>query len=132
MGTSIELSVGNVSLSYSKNHMGIDYGFLFQDGDLTRRKSESLDYEYYDENPELKHEIERAEETFVRALCRVIPRLNILGCTLDAARAEYNSLIAEAEEISSEIDAAESKKEYLTFEEFCQLACRYPLTSDKA
>src|SRR5690554_1907293 len=129
MGTSIELSVGNVSLSYSKNHMGIDYGFLFQDGDLTRRKSESLDYEYDDENPELKHEIERAEETFVRALCRVIPRLNILGCTLDAARAEYNSLIAEAEEISSEIDAAESKEEYLTFEEFCQLACRYPLTS---
>ena len=104
MGTSIELSVGNVSLSYSKNHMGIDYGFLFQDGDLTRRKSESIDYEYYEENPEIKHEIEEAEETFARALYRVIPRLNILGYTLDAARVEYNSLIAESEEISSEID----------------------------
>lgn len=129
MGTSIELSVGNVSLSYSKNHMGIDCGFLFQDGDLTRRKSESIDYEYYEENPESKQEIEEAEETFARALCRVIPRLNILGYTLDAARAEYNSLVAEAEEISRENDAAESKKEYLTFEEFCHLACRYPLPS---
>src|SRR5690554_5759989 len=103
MGTSIELCVGKVSLSYSKNHMGIDYGFLFQDGDLTRRKSESIDYEYYEENPELKHEIEEAEETFARALCRVIPRLNILGYTLDAARAEYNLMLAEAEELSSEI-----------------------------
>lgn len=128
MGTSIELCVGNVSLSYSKNHMGIDYGYLFQDGDLIHRKSESIDYEYYEENPELKHEIEEAEETFARALYRVIPRLNILGYTLDAARAEYYSLIAEAAEISSEIDTDESKKEYLTFEEFCHLACRYPLS----
>ncbi|HHQ4527478.1 TPA: HEPN/Toprim-associated domain-containing protein [Aeromonas hydrophila] len=131
MGTSIELSVGNVSLSYSKNHMGIDYGFLFQNGDLTRRKSESIDYEYYEENPELKHEIDDVEETFSRVLYRVIPRLNILGHTLDVARNEYNSLIAEAEDISREIDETASRKEYLTFEEFCHLACRYPLTSLK-
>lgn len=128
MGTSIELCAGNVSLSYSKNHMGIDYGFLFQNSDLTRRKSESIDYEYYEDNPELKHEIENAEETFSRALYRIIPRLNILGYTLDAARSEYNSLMAEAEEISSEIDVDSQKKEYLTFEEFCHLACRYPLS----
>ncbi|WP_342595328.1 HEPN/Toprim-associated domain-containing protein [Salinicola lusitanus] len=131
MGTSIELYAGNVSLSYSKNHMGIDYGFLFQDSDLIRRKSESIDYEYYEENPELKYEVEKAEEAFARALYRIIPRLNILGHTLDAARAEYNSLIAEAEEISNEIDTDESKKEYLTFEEFCHLACRYPLSELK-
>lgn len=133
MGTSIELCLGNVSLSYSKNHMGIDYGFLFQDGDLKRRKSESINYEYYEENSDLKHEVGVAEELFARALSRVIPRLNLLGCTLETARAEYESLIAEAEEFSSEIDIDESKKEYLTFEEFCNLACRYPLadlTSD--
>lgn len=97
MGTSIELCLGNVSLSYSKNHMGIDYGFLFQDSDLKRRKSESINYEYYEENPELKHEIEVAEEIFARSLSRVIPRLNILGHTLEVARAEYQSLVAEAE-----------------------------------
>jgi len=133
MGTSIELCLGNVSLSYSKNHIGIDYGFLFQASDLTRRKSESINYEYYEDNPEEKQELDEAEEVFVRSLSRVLPRLNLLGYTLEAARAEYQSLVAEAEEISSEIDIEESKKEYLTFEEFCNLACRYPLadlTSD--
>jgi hypothetical protein len=108
--------------------MGIDYGFLFQPSDLARRKSESINYEYYEENPEKKHEIDEAEEIFVRKLSRVLPRIDLLGYTLEAARAEYQSLVAEAEEISNEIDVEESKKEYLTFEEFCNLACLYPLT----
>lgn len=131
MGTSIELCLGNVSLSYSKNHMGIDYGFLFQSSDLTRRKSESINYEYYEDNPEEKQELDEAEEVFARTLSRVLPRLNLLGFTLEAARAEYHALLAEAEEISNEIDMEESKKEYLTFEEFCNLACRYPLVDLK-
>lgn len=127
MGTSIELYLGDVSLSYSKNHMGIDYGFLFQDGDLKRRKSKSIDYEYYEENPDEKYELDEAEEVFSRTLSRVLPRLNLLGFTLEAARAEYQMVVAEAEEISRQIDVEGSGKEYLTFEEFCNLACRYPL-----
>jgi hypothetical protein len=111
--------------------MGIDYGFLFQSGDLTRRKSEAINYEYYEENPEEKHELDEAEEVFARTLYRVLPRLNLLGFTLDSARAEYQELLAEAEEISNEIGIEESKKEYLTFEEFCDLACRYPLADLK-
>jgi hypothetical protein len=38
MGTSIELTVGGVSLDYSKNSIGFDWGHLFQDGDLTSRR----------------------------------------------------------------------------------------------
>ncbi|MDA3791027.1 MAG: HEPN/Toprim-associated domain-containing protein [Desulfobacula sp.] len=132
MGTSIELCIGNVSLSYSKNHMGIDYGFLFQSSDLTRRKSEAINYEYYEENPEEKHELDEAEEVFVRTLSRVLPRLNLLGYTLEAARAEYQALVVEAEEILNDTDIEESKKEYLTFEEFCNLTCRYPLVDLKS
>ena len=132
MGTSIELCLGDVSLSYSKNHMGIDYGFLFQDGDLKRKKSESINYEYYEENPDEKYELDQAEEVFSRTLSRVLPRLNLLGFTLEAARAEYQAVVAEAEEISREIDLEESGKEFLTFEEFCNLACRYPLRELKA
>lgn len=131
MGTSIELCIGNVSLSYSKNHMGIDYGFLFQSGDLTRRKSRSINYEYYEENPEEKRELDEAEEIFARALYRVLPRLNLLGFTLDSARAEYQAMLAEDEKISNEICIEESEKKYLTFEEFCNLACRYPLADLK-
>ena len=79
MGTSIELCIGNVSLSYSKNFMGIDYGFLFQEGDLFRRKTDSIDYGYYEEHPEEKEEIDEAEELFARTLSRILPRLKILG-----------------------------------------------------
>ncbi len=132
MGTSIELYLGNVSLSYSKNHMGIDYGFLFQSSDLTRRKSKSISYEYYEENPEEKKELDEAKEVFVRTLSRVLPRLNLLGFTLETARDEYQALLAKAEEISNEVDMDESKKDYLTFEEFCHLACRYPLVDLKS
>lgn len=127
MGTSIELCIGNVSLSYSKNYMGEDYGFLFQEGDLFRRKTDAINYDYYEEHPEEKEELAEAEELFARTLSRVMPRLEILGFTLETARAEYQEVIAEAVEISSYSELEESKKEYLTFEEFCDLANRYPL-----
>jgi len=127
MGTSIELCVGNVSLSYSKNFMGEDYGYLFQEGDLLRRKTDAVNYDYYEEHPEEKEGLAEAEELFARKLSRVLPRLELLGFTLEAARAEYQAVIAEAAEISSYSELEELKKEYLTFEEFCSLACRYPL-----
>jgi hypothetical protein len=81
MGTSIELYLGNVSLSYSKNYMGVDYGFLFQDSDLTRRKSESINYEYYEEHPEEKQELKLS----AGAICYVImPNIHYLNyCNLD-------------------------------------------------
>ncbi|MFQ1741964.1 HEPN/Toprim-associated domain-containing protein [Aeromonas veronii] len=127
MGTSIELRLGNVSLSYSKNRMGKDYGFLFQDGDLRRDKSEVIDYGYDEEHPEEEQDLGEAEEIFARVLSRVLPRLNLLGYTLENARSEYQSVVSYAEEISGICDEEDSVKKYLTFEEFCNLACRYPL-----
>lgn len=132
MGTSIELCIGNVSLSYSKNFMGEDYGFLFQEGDLFRRKTDAINYDYYEEHPDKIEELAEAEELFARTLSRVLPRLEILNFTLEAARDEYQALVAEAEEISNHIDIEESKKEYFTFDEFCNLACRYPLSDLKS
>jgi len=127
MGTSIELRLGNVSLSYSKNSMGKDYGFLFQNGDLRRDKSEVINYGDDEEHPEEEPDLGEAEEIFARKLSRVIPRLNLLGYTLENARTEYQSVVSYAEEISDICDAENSVKKHLTFEEFCNLACRYPL-----
>jgi HEPN/Toprim N-terminal domain 1 len=127
MGTSIELCIGNVSLSYSKNFMGEDYGFLFQEGDQFRRRTDSIDYDYYEEHPEEMEELAEAEELFARTLSRILPRLELLAFTLEAARAEYQAVVAEAVEMSSYIELEVPKKEYLTFEDFCSLACRYPL-----
>ncbi len=127
MGTSIELCIGNVSLSYSKNFMGEDYGFLFQEGDLFRRKMDSIDYDYYEKHPDEKEELAEAEELFARTLSRTLPRLEILGFTLEAARAEYQAVVAEAAEVTSSSELEASREDYLSFEKFCSLACRYPL-----
>ncbi|MDA8154049.1 MAG: HEPN/Toprim-associated domain-containing protein [Acidithiobacillus sp.] len=132
MGTSIELCIGNVSLSYSKNHMGIDYGFLFQEGDLFDRNMDPIAYGSYEEHPEEMGELDEAEELFARTLSRILPRLEILGFTLEAARAEYQAVVAEAVELDSYSELEEKKYEYLSFEEFCNLACRYPLSDLKS
>jgi len=103
--------------------MGEDYGFLFQEGDFFHRKTDSINYDYYEEHPEEKEELAEAEELFARTLSRILPRLEILGFTLEVARTEYQAVVAEA--VKKELE--EPKKEYLTFEEFCSLACRFPL-----
>lgn len=129
MGTSIELTVGGVSLSYSKNHMGLDFGFLFQDGDETCRKLDGINYEYYEENPEKLPELAEQEAVFARPLSRVLPRLSLLGSTIETARAEYEAIINEAHEMGLHDDPAEPKLNLLSFDEFCALVCRYPLST---
>lgn len=128
MGTSIELTIAGISLSYAKNNMGQDFGFLFQDGDETRRKLDGIDYEYYEEHPDESADLAEFEEVFARPLARVLPRLRLLGSTIETARAEYEAVIAEALEIDSYTTPPEESN-YLTFEEYCSLACRYPLSN---
>lgn len=124
MGTSIELKVGEVSLDYSKNHMGIDYGYLFQKEDEGRRKSDQISYEYFKEHPNEATLIE-CETGFMRPLSRVLPRLQLLGYSLNSARAEYQAVIEDI----LEIDGDDSSSEVLPFDEFCALVCKYPLSS---
>ena len=128
MGTEIRLTIGHVSLDYAKNDMGSDYGFLFQDGDLTRRRSDAINYEYYKNNPEEENELAAHEAAFARPLRRVLPRLQLLGHTLNSARAEYQELLDSTMEMTDD-DAPEEAASLLTFEEFCSLACRYPLST---
>lgn len=127
MGTSIQLTVGNVSLSYAKNNMGNDYGFLFQEGDIARRRSDNIDYEHYAEHPDELGDLETSELAFVRPLSRIIPRLQLLGHTLGSARAEYQSVVDDACLYSDQCDSSGGSPKWLTFEEFCDLANRYPL-----
>jgi len=107
--------------------MGIDFGCLFQKSDLTHRRTDSIDYDYYEEHPEDQEEIEVAEEQFARALGRVMPRLELLGFTLETARSEYENMVSDAVEIDSYVEPEDLPIKYLTFDEFCALACRYPL-----
>ncbi|MGA2637430.1 HEPN/Toprim-associated domain-containing protein [Methylocella sp.] len=126
MGTSIELIVSSVSLDYAKNDMGNDYGFLFQEGDETRRPSDAINYEYYLEHPD-EEDLSEHEAGFVRPLAHVLPRLKLLGHSLDRARAEYEALRSDAMEMADMADPAATTPRFLTFEEFCSLACLFPL-----
>lgn len=124
MGTSIELCLGNVSLSYSKSHGSIDYGFLFQNSDLTRplvwinklqkitKKTSKNKRTWWDR-----------KRVFARTLSRVLPRLEVLGFTLETANTEYQALLKEAEEISQNGNwCGRIERNILHFEEFCNLA----------
>lgn len=128
MGTAIELEVGDVSISYAKNHMGMDFGYLFQRGDETRRKSDAINYDYYEEHPEEKDELVVHEAAFVRPLSRVLPRLFLFGSSIESARFEYEAIIAEAREFASYGEPPD-ETDFLTFEEYCALIRRYPLSS---
>jgi hypothetical protein len=128
MGTAIELTVSGVSLDYAKNHMGNDWGFLFQEGDLTRRRTEAINYDYYAEHPEEADELKVVEETLIRSLVRVLSRLNILGHTLETARAEYQAVISDFDSLDDGSgDEGSDKRDSMTFEEFCSLANCFPL-----
>jgi hypothetical protein len=129
MGTSIELTLAGVSLAYSKNFMGLDFGHLFQAGDLTRRRTSAIDYDYYKDHPAELAELEEAELTFVRPLSRVVSRLRVLGHTIELARVQYEAVVADALELTEGEEGADQGAGHLTFEEFCDLANMYPLTS---
>lgn len=127
MGTCIDLTVGGVSLDSSKNSMGIDYGVLFQEIDRTQRRSDQLDYDYYEQHPEL--DLAGSEAAFARPLARVLPRLNLLGHTIEVAKAEYEELMRQATESREDDDdlIASASPPLMNFDEFCAFVCQYPL-----
>lgn len=124
MGTEIQLKVGGISLSYAKNGMGIDHGFLFQEDDRSRCRADNIDYNYYAEQPDEEY-LAIAEAAFIRPLHLVLPRLDLIGFTLDAARAEYEALIGEDKVSSASEDAPD--KSWFSFDEFCDFCGRFPL-----
>lgn len=107
MGTAIDLTVGGVSLSYSKNHMGLDFGHLFQKEDRARRKMEQINYDYYEENPDECLDLEVSEMVFARRLDRISPRLELLNHSLDTARPEYRAVVDETLEFVSYSESRE-------------------------
>lgn len=127
MGTEIDLTVGGISLSFSKNHMGMDFGHLFQESDRTRRKMDQINYEYYDEKPDEIDDLEVSEMVFARRLDRIVPRLELLNHSIDTARVEYQAVVTQALETASYSELPKQPS-LLSFEEFCALACRYPLS----
>ncbi|MES1975584.1 MAG: HEPN/Toprim-associated domain-containing protein [Pseudomonadota bacterium] len=127
MGTSIELEIGAVSLDYAKNHMGADYGYLFQQADLCHRRSDQISYADVPPGGD-SEEMGESEEAFVRPLSRVLSRLRVLGHSIEGARAEYQAVIDDAVSLDDG-DEEDAASRYLSFDEFCALVCKYPVAS---
>ncbi|MCS3479356.1 hypothetical protein M2212_006202 [Bradyrhizobium elkanii] len=128
MGTEITLDVGGVSITYSKNHRGIDHGSLFQEQDRKPVKSEQLDYEYYESEGD---DPTSAEMALARPLKDVVPRLELLGFNLDRVRREYEG-VAESwreERQSLSDDDAKPVPDLMSFGEFLRFATEHPLDS---
>lgn len=125
MGTEIQLKVSGVSIDYAKNSMGRNHGILYQEEDKHRRRSDQIDYEYYGED--VGQELAAIEAAFVRKLSRVLPRLDLLGFTLEAARTEYNALLddEQAYGYAEEGDGPD----FLSFEEYCAFVSMFPLST---
>lgn len=123
----IDLTIEQLTLDWSKNSMGNDHGFLFQEDDRTRRRSDAINYEWYADHPE--EDLGAHEAAFVRPLSQVLPRLNLAGYDLDMARAEYEDATNRTLETAEIIDPSCDPPELMTFDEFCAFFCRYPLSS---
>ncbi|MFT8555367.1 MAG: HEPN/Toprim-associated domain-containing protein [Zymomonas mobilis] len=119
MGTEIELTVGGIAIDWSKNSMGVDYRELFKKSDLTRRYSDQISY---DEDRELSDR----DAAYVRPLSKILPRLEILGFSLDKAKEEYNNIIIEEDTYNDHV-SSEDRICFLTFEEFCEFINSHPL-----
>ncbi|WP_267965808.1 HEPN/Toprim-associated domain-containing protein [Methylobacterium oryzae] len=128
MGTSIELELGGITLDYAKNHMGNDHGPLFQENDRQRRPSDEIDYEYFVENPD-DELLARNEACFVRRLGQVIPRLNLLGHTIETAKEEYEAVVRDAIEVQRDSgQEGDGQIVYMNFQEFIEFCGRFDIS----
>ena len=128
MGTEITLELGGLTLDWSKNSRGSDHGMLFQERDRMRQRSDQIDYEYVARNDE---DPSPMEMSFCRPLREVVPRLNLLGFTLDHARVEYdaNSQACRDEREDMADDEEQPETDIMSFAEFVALATSHPIKS---
>lgn len=124
MGTEITLDIEGVTLTYSKNHFGIDHGALFQDADRCSLPSDEIDHDA-DEEDESRR---RMGMTFSRLLGKIVCRLELLGFDLDRVRREYERSCSEALEAYRDPEE-DSVPDLMTFEEFLAFATEHPLRS---
>ena len=126
MGTIISLRVAGTDIAWAKNGPGENYGPLFQDNDRTRLRCEQLDYDRVDPNdPDLARE----EMAFAKQLSGLVPRLELLGFTLEQVEAEYSQAAQERAEEAEALDeeSERSSPRLMTFPEFCAFVSSHPI-----
>ena len=128
MGTEITLDVEGLTVTYAKNHLGVDHGSLFQEQDRRALKSGQLNYEYYEREGE---DPTSGEMAFGRSLKDVAPRLELLGFNLDRVRREYENIASSwrEERKSFRYEDAGPLPDLMSFPEFLRFVTEHPLAS---
>lgn len=116
MSTPITLTIGDITLTYNTGHIGIDHGVLFQEQDRQRRRNACIDYDYYEEYPE--ESVVQREMCFCRKLGSMVPRLELLGYTLNAVRAEYEKHSTLDSDWHAEANGDLARPDRLKFDQF--------------
>ena len=121
MGTGITLDLSGMTVTYSKNGLGIDHGSLFQKKDIKRVRHEGIDYEALEVGPDEDNEefLACMETVMQNNLGKVKVRLELLGFTLENIRKEF--LLRTEQESERESYAGEvysNSKDWMDFHEF--------------
>lgn len=123
MGTIIDLTVGGVSVDWSKNFRGNDHGVLFQGQDRQRLHSEQADD--VDDDDELD---QVSRMVFTRPLRALVPRLELLGYRIETVRHIYEQMAKNWKDDQIDYDnEAQEVLEPLTFEEMLDFVRSYPI-----
>ncbi len=92
MGTIIKLGLGNLQVDWGKNSSFLDHSALFQSNDI-----QNVRYRYAE-----GESVEK--EAYSKPLSDVLPRLELLGHTLTAAKKEYAELLKFNDRVSVSFD----------------------------
>lgn len=119
MGTEIDLSVGGVMVDWSKNRRGRDHGVLFQHQDRIRPPPDpNADTDEDPDSPDAWR--------LARSLRSIVPRLELLGYTVETTKAEYEQVLEEWLSYCEDDDGGQPER--LEFDDFVEFIRRHPLS----
>jgi len=129
MGTEITLSIDGIDVSYSKSHIGMDHGSLFQKSDRKRMRSDQINYDYFESHDD--PEILKMEMGFSKPLRDVVPRIELLGFTINAIRCEYESCVLNCGEDRSDREEYRLEKAVscMSFDQFLEIVSSINISS---
>ncbi len=131
MGTEILLNVGGVTVDWSKNMRGVDHGPLYQEQDRKRLVCEQIDYASFEKEEGSPAAFEMA---FTRPLGAVVPRLEMLGFSLETVRGAYDAATRQWREDRHALNDMletngenEKNPEPMSFDEYLEFVRAHPI-----
>lgn len=132
MSTEISLEIDGMTVDWSQNVRGVDYGSLYQEQDRKRLVCDEIDYGYFESEGESPAGFEMS---FSRPLGTILPRLEMLGFRLETVRHFYEVATRQWREdrliLVADLEAsgttAETIPEPMSFDEYLTFIRDYPL-----